>query len=115
MSDLIDSLPEQIPATLRRRGIVLPEPDHGLIAWERVDALGILASLDKTKVAIPRGEVYRALEEAPIPLDDWYCKRLRGEHAAEFAHRSRSVATTFVRHYVDDGVGASPFVLIFCP
>jgi hypothetical protein len=106
-------LPEQIPEHLRRRARRLGDQRSQLVAWDRASAHALLSALRETKVAVVRGEVYLVSTEDSVPVEDWYCARLRGELATAYAARSRAQAASYVKRHQDQVIGATFFVLVF--
>ena len=104
-------LPEQIPERTRRRA----RPFGQLVVWDRSSAQTLLSDLQDTKVAIVRGEAYLVSSEGAVPVEDWYCGRLRGELAIDYARRSRELAASYVGRHHDQVIGAAFFALDFDP
>lgn len=106
-------MPAEIPLAIQRAARPLGGPDRRLFAWTRRDAQAVLKAVANTRVAVTRGEVYRAMALEPVPVDDWDCRRGPREDAAAYATRSQARAQSYLSRHLDEYTGAVLFVFTF--
>jgi len=104
-------LPTQIPAKLRSSCLDLPGLVDGEGAWQKEDALAVLAVLTGTTVGVEAVVVFDRAPWGLAPTERvWECDRLPGEGDPDYARRSRLGAARFIEEeIVENGV----FVLAF--
>ena len=91
-------IPDVIPQGLRTVAISLADLGIDDVAWRAGDALGVIASLRGTSVAIGGGDLYRIESWGFAPMaEGWRSVRFGGEMATSYADRSRKVAAAFIQ------------------
>ena len=107
-------LPEEIPESLRRRGLSVEDDDDASLAWSAGDALEVIRSLANTKLVVLGGEVYLSQPWGLAPVyEGWSCEPTPGELAVDFADRSREVARSWIETYAEDHTSDAFFLLEF--
>src|SRR5262245_40853886 len=108
-------LPAEIPKRLRDSAFSLPELEDGEGAWSKADAIAVIEALRGTTVAISDVVVFRTAPWGYAPSEvNLTTERIPTESDTDYAARSRSAASDFVRGHDtedDDALFALTFPL----
>ena len=95
MGGLIHSFRE----TIIKNSISLEKYGINNLAWSKIDAQQLIHLIDKDKVGILGGDVYKLTSTLESLSDNWSCEPVESESEEEFNARSKQESLKYIKNY----------------